>query len=73
MKELIFQEGLMLIKQIYQKNVTFVTIDVLKILVLNMNLILVMGVMIECKKLWVLIILLLYILKEVLLEFIFGI
>ena len=40
----------MLIKQIYQKNVTFVTIDVLKILVLNMNLILVMGVMIECKK-----------------------
>ena len=73
MKELIFQKGLMLIKQIYQKNVTFVTIDVLKILVLNMNLILVMGVMIECKKLWVLIILLLYILKEVLLEFIFGI
>ena len=63
----------MLINQIYQKNVTFVTIDVLKILVLNMNLILVMGVMIECKKLWVLIILLLYILKEVLLEFIFGI
>ena len=34
----------MLIKQIYQKNVTFVTIGILKILVLNMNLIFVMDV-----------------------------
>ena len=32
MKELIFQKVLMLIKQIYQKNVTFVTIGILKIL-----------------------------------------
>ena len=39
-------EGLMLIKQIYQKNVIFVTIGILKILVLNMNLIFVMVVMI---------------------------
>ena len=38
MTELIFQKGLMLIKQIYQKNVIFVTIGILKILVLNMNL-----------------------------------
>ena len=36
----------MLIKQIYQKNVTFVTIDILKILVLNMNFIFEMDVMI---------------------------
>ena len=53
----------MLIKKIYQKNVIFVTIGTLKILVLNMNLTFVMDVMISCKKLWVLIILLLYILR----------
>ena len=46
MTELIFQKELMLIKQIYQKSVTFVTIGILKILVLNMNLIFVMDVMI---------------------------
>ena len=46
MTKLIFQKGLMLIKQIYQKNVIFVTIGILKILVLNMNLIFVMDVMI---------------------------
>ena len=34
----------MIIKQIYQKNVIFVTIDILKILVLNMSLIFVMAV-----------------------------
>ena len=39
-------EGLMLIKQIYLKNVIFVTIGILKISVLNINLILVMDVMI---------------------------
>ena len=39
-------EGLMLIEQIYQKNVIFVTVGILKILVLNMNLIFVMDVMI---------------------------
>ena len=37
MKELIFQKGVMLIKQIYQKNVNFVTIGVFKILVLSMR------------------------------------
>ena len=37
---------LMLIKQIYQKNVIFVTIGILKILVLSMSLIFVMVVMI---------------------------
>ena len=37
MKELIFQKGLMLIKQIYQKNVIFVIIAILKLSVLNMN------------------------------------
>ena len=58
MTELIFQKVLMLIKQIYQNNVIFATIGILKILVLNMNLIFVMDVM---KKLWALIILLLYI------------
>ena len=46
MKELIFQKGLMLIKQIYQKNVIFVTIGILKILVLNMKSIFAMAVMI---------------------------
>ena len=46
MKELIFQKGLMLIKQIYQKSVIFVTIGILKKSVLNMNLIFVMHVMI---------------------------
>ena len=44
MKELIFQKVLMLIKQIYQKNVIFVTIGILKTLVLSMNHIFVMVV-----------------------------
>ena len=46
MKELIFQKGLILIKQIYQKNVIFVTIGILRILVLNMSLIFEMIVMV---------------------------
>ena len=46
MKELIFQKGLMLIRQIYENNVIFATIGILKILILNMNLIFVMDVMI---------------------------
>ena len=46
MIELIFQKGLMLIKQIYQNNVIFVTIGILKILVLSMNHIFAMVVMI---------------------------
>ena len=41
-----FQKGVMLIKQIYQNNVIFATIGILKILVLNMNLLFVMDVMI---------------------------
>ena len=44
MTELMFQKGL--IKQICQKSVIFVTISILKILVLNANLIFVMDVMI---------------------------
>ena len=36
---MIFQKGLMLIKQIYQNSKIFATIGILKILVLNMNLI----------------------------------
>ena len=39
-------EGLMLIKQIYQKSVIFVTVGILKILVLNVNLIFVIDVII---------------------------
>ena len=39
-------EGIMLIKQIYLKSVSFITIGILKILVLNMSLIFVVVVMI---------------------------
>ena len=45
MTELIFLKDLMLRKQIYQKNVIFVTISI-KILVLSMSLIFTMVVMI---------------------------
>ena len=44
MKELIFQKRLMLIKQIYQKNVIFVAIGILKMFVLSMKSIFVMTV-----------------------------
>ena len=37
MIELIFQTELILTKQVHQKNVIFVTIDILKILVLSMS------------------------------------
>ena len=37
MIELIFQTELILTKQVHQKNVRFVTIDILKILVLSMS------------------------------------
>ena len=37
MIELIFQKKVALIKQMHQKNVTFVIIGILKILVLSMN------------------------------------
>ena len=56
-----------------EKNVKFVIIATLKILVLNMNYIFVMIVTINYKKLLVLIILLLFMLKEVLTELTFGI
>ena len=46
MKELYILEGIDVNKKNYQKSVIFVTIDILKILVLNMNLIFVMDVMI---------------------------
>ena len=39
-------EGIDVIKQIYQKNVSFVTVGILKILVLNMGLIFAMVVLI---------------------------
>ena len=44
--KLIFQKELMLIKQLHEKNVTFVTVAVLKLLVLSMNHIFGMAVMI---------------------------
>ena len=44
--EWIFQKGLMLMKQIYRKNVIFVIIGILKTLALNMRSILLMAVMI---------------------------
>ena len=44
--ELIFKKELMLIKQMHQKNVIFVTIGVFKILVLSMNHIFAMVIMI---------------------------
>ena len=66
-------EGLIVIKQVHQKNMIFATIGILKILVLSMNHKFVMVVMISYKKLWVLIMLLLFMLKEVLIELSFGI
>ena len=44
--ELIFQKELMLIKQMHQENMIFVTIGILKILVLSMSHIFAMVVMI---------------------------
>ena len=46
MKELIFQKGLIIIKQVHQKNVWFVIIGILKILVMNMSNMFVMDAMI---------------------------
>ena len=46
MTELIFQQGLMLIKQICQKSLIFVTNGILKIYVLSVNHIFVMVAMI---------------------------
>ena len=66
-------EGTDLIKQVHQNSVIFLTIGISKILVLSMNHIYAKAVMIYCKKLWVLTMLLLFILKEMLIEFTFGI
>ena len=66
-------EGIDINKQTRQKNVKFVIIGTLKILVLNMNQIFVMVVMVYYKKLLVLTILLLFMLKGVFTEFTFGI
>ena len=46
MTKLIFRKRLVLIKQIYQKNVIFFTIGILKILIFSMNHIVVMAAMI---------------------------
>ena len=62
----------MLIKQVCQKNVIFLTIGIFKILVLSINNIFAMAVTIYCKKLQVLIMLLLFMSNEMLREFIFG-
>ena len=66
-------EGIDVNKTNTSKNVIFVFIGILKILVLSTSHIFAMVVMIECKKLWVLMMLLLFMLKEVLKEFTFGI
>ena len=71
MIELIFQKELMLIKQMNQKNVSFVIIDIIKTLV--MDHIFVMLVMIYRKDQQILKILLLFILKKIHTEFIFNI
>ena len=60
----------MLIKQMHQKNVVFVTSSILKILVLSMSHIFAIIAMIQRKKLLVLMMLLL--LKEVLTKFNLG-
>ena len=62
----------MLIKQVCRKNVIFLTIGIFKTLVLSINDIFAMAVTIYCKKLHVLIMLLLFMSKETLREFIFG-
>ena len=63
----------MLIQQVNQNNGIFVTVGILKILVLSMSSIFLIVVKIYCERLWVLMILLLFMLKEVLAEFTFGI
>ena len=61
-------EGIDVNKKMHQKNVIFLTIGILKILFLSMSHIFAMVVMIWCKRLWILMML-----KEVLVEFTFGI
>ena len=47
MKELIFQKELTLIKQMYQKNVFFVIMGILKIFNLNLNRMFVINVVLD--------------------------
>ena len=56
----------------HEKSVKFVIIGILKILILNMNHIFPMVVIVQCKKLLVIMILLLFMFREVLTEFTFG-
>ena len=64
---------LILIKQMHRKSVKFAIVGTLKILALNINHMFAMVVMVKCKKLLVLTILLLFMLKDLLTEFTFGI
>ena len=66
-------EGIDVSRTNKSKNVKFVIVGTLKILILYMNHIFLIAVMVYCKKLLVLIILLLFILKEMLTELTFGI
>ena len=68
-----YLKELILIKQMHQKNVLFVFIGILKILVLSMKRIFAMAVMIWSVKLWILMMVLFFLLKEVIREFIFDI
>ena len=66
-------EGIDVNKANASKNVIFVIIGILKILIVGTNHILATAVMIYCKKLWILMVLLLFMLMEVPTEFFFGI
>ena len=66
-------EGIDVNKANASKNVIFVIIGILKILIVGANHILATAVMIYCKKLWILMVLLLFMLMEVPTEFFFGI
>ena len=66
-------EGIDVNKANASKNVIFVIIGILKILIVGTNHILATAVMIYCKKLLILMVLLLFMLMEVPTEFFFGI
>ena len=66
-------EGIDVNKANASKNVIFVIIGILKILIVGTNHILATAVMIYCKKLWILMVLLLFMLMEVPTEFFFDI
>ena len=51
MKELIFQKEMILIKQVHQKDLCFVIIGILKILVINFNQIFVINVLKNIERL----------------------